>query len=191
LETTIADTAIRYGIVDHFNAGWRFTLEHAVKSDNTIAADQIIDYPPTSNDSRYTFSLFAFREADYPQTLAAFFQFCREYLQQQAYRINMLGVGYRIAQDQQSLLSYSFDGPVMTIDPVSTANPGWPEFLDAYNRFCDERDGYPLLNQTPHLTAAIMKRAYGQRLTRLADTRRRYDPTDRLLNPYFRSLLAD
>ena len=30
----------------------------------------------------------------------------------------------RLPQDRQSLLSYSWDGNVMTIDPVSTANPG-------------------------------------------------------------------
>ena len=40
----------------------------------------------------------------------------------------MLYVGYRITKDQNSLLSYSWDGNVMTIDPVSTANPGWDEF---------------------------------------------------------------
>jgi len=36
----------------------------------------------------------------------------------------------------------------MTLDPVSTANPGWEEFLDAYNRFCSEREGARSLNQT-------------------------------------------
>ena len=62
----------------------------------------------------------------------------------------MLYVGYRIMKDRQSLLSYSWDGNVMTIDPVSTANPGWTEFLAAYNQFCSDHGGIPLLNQTPH-----------------------------------------
>ena len=52
----------------------------------------------------------------------------------------MLFVGYYVAQDQNSLLSYSYDGNVMTIDPVSTANPGWDQFLAAYNQFF-ERSG--------------------------------------------------
>ena len=44
-----------------------------------MPADQIIDYPPVSDDSRYTFSLFAFPEQDYPQILAEFFRFSRSH----------------------------------------------------------------------------------------------------------------
>ena len=78
----------------------------------------------------------------------------------------------------------------MTIDPVSTANPGWFEYLDAYNQFCSDRNGKPLLNQTPGLTPAIVQKAYGDRLKTLADLRKQYDPQDRLLNDYFRTLLS-
>jgi hypothetical protein len=38
-------------------------------------------------------------------------------------------------------MSYAWDGPVMTIDPVSTGNPGWNEFIGAYNEFCADRNG--------------------------------------------------
>ncbi len=103
---------------------WRFKLENLIKSDYTIATDQIIRYPPVAGDSRYTFSLSAFPEATYAAVLADYFAFCKQYYAQQGYRTNMLNVGYWIAQDQSSLLSYSYDGPVMTIDPVSTGNPG-------------------------------------------------------------------
>jgi hypothetical protein len=78
----------------------------------------------------------------------------------------------------------------MTLDPVSTANPGWYDFLDAYNQFCSDRNGKPLLNQTPALSAAIVQKAYGDRLKLLEDTRKNYDPGDRLLNDYFRGLLT-
>jgi hypothetical protein len=40
----------------------------------------------------------------------------------------MLFVGYWVAQDQSSLLSYSYDGGMMTIEPVSTANPAGTSF---------------------------------------------------------------
>jgi hypothetical protein len=73
---------------------------------------------------------------------------------------------------------------------VSTANPGWEEFLLAYNQFCVDRNGMPLLNQTPGLTAAIVQKAFGSRLQTLATVRKQYDPTDRLLNSYFKSLLT-
>jgi hypothetical protein len=60
----------------------------------------------------------------------------------------------------------------------------------AYNQFCVDLGGKPLLNQTPGLTAAIVQGAFGDRLKTLADTRKRYDPNDRLLNDYFRTLLS-
>jgi FAD/FMN-containing dehydrogenase len=182
--------AIRYGIIDALNAAWRTQLETIVSSDYTIPPDQIIDYPPVSNDSRYTFSLFAFPEDDYPAAITDFFKFCKDYYSQKGYRSNLLYVGYRIAQDQKALLSYSYDGTVMTIDPVSTANPGWFEFLDAYNQFCSDRNGKPLLNQTPGLTPAMVQKAYGDKLAILENTRSQYDPGNRLLNDYFRTLLS-
>jgi hypothetical protein len=143
-----------------------------------------------SDDSRYTFSLFAFPEAQFPHILSEFFAFVRDYYDRHGYRSNLLYVGYRIAQDRQSLLSYSYDGPVMTIDPVSTGNTGWKPFLEAYNQFCSDRGGLPLLNQTYGLTPAIVRKGFGDRWTAFADARRQFDPGERLLNVYFRALLS-
>jgi hypothetical protein len=190
MEKTISNPKIRYGIIDAFNAAWRLQLETIVSSDNTIPCDQIISYPPVADDSRYTFSLFAFPEAEYPAAITDFFKFCNDYYAKTGYRSNLLYVGYRIEQDQRSLLSYSWGGTVMTIDPVSTGNPGWVEFLGVYNQFCSERNGVPLLNQTFGLTAAIVQKAYGDRLKTMAETRKQYDPQDRLFSDYFRALFT-
>ena len=190
VEANFSDPKIRYGIIDHFNALWRCQLENLVVSDNTIPSDQIIHYPPVSDDSRYTFSLFAFPEQQYTQTLAQFFQFARDYYDQKQYRSNLLYVGYRILKDQQAWLSYSSDGNVMTIDPVSTGNPGWKDFLVAYNDFCSQRNGVPLLNQTFGVTPAIAVKAFGDRLKAINQTRQTYDPNGRLLNDYLRGIFT-
>lgn len=190
VENDIPDKSIRYGVIDNFCALWRFKLTNLVVSDNTIATDQIIRYPSVSDDSRYTFSLWAFPEEQYPAVLPAYAQFCRDYYQQKGYRSNMLNVGYRIAKDQQSLFSYSSDGNVMTVDPVSTANPGWQLFLDAYNEFSSSQGGVPLLNQTPRITNAQAQKALGDRLKTFARARKTYDPGNRLLNNYFKGLLG-
>lgn len=190
IEQNISIPAVRYGVIDGFGAVWRFQLEELVKSPNTIPGDQIIEYPPVSDDSRYTFSLFAFAEKDFPRIMGEFFQFSKDYYKQKGYRTNLLYVGYRILKDQKALLSYSWDENVMTIDPVSTGNRGWQDYLVAYNQFCSERNGKPLLNQTPKLTPEILKKAFGDRLKTFADTRKQYDPNGRLLNEYFKTLLA-
>ena len=178
-------------MIDNFCALWRFKLENIVDSDYTIATDQIIRYPKVSDDSRYTFSLWAFPEEQYATVLPPYIQFCKDYYQQTGYRTNMLNVGYRISKDQQSLLSYSYDGNVMTIDPVSTANPGWEDFLSAYNVFCAARGGKALLNQTAQLTRTQVQNSLGDRLKKFAAVRKTYDPSNRLLNSYFQDLLAD
>jgi FAD/FMN-containing dehydrogenase len=190
-EANIADKTVRYKVIDGFGAIWRFNLENLVRSDNTVATDQIIQYPPVSDASRYTFSLWAFPEETYPTVLPEYFEFCKKYYRDVGYRNNMLYVGYRIFQDRQSLLSYSWDGNVMTIDPVSTANPGWTTFLGAYNQWCSDHGGIPLPNQTPMATRAQIEKGLGERWKQFAEARRTFDPTNRLLNDYFRDLLGE
>jgi FAD/FMN-containing dehydrogenase len=190
-EADLADKTVRYKVIDGVNALWRFKLENLIKSDNTVPPDQIIRYPPVGGASKYTFSLWAFPEETYPTVLAQHFQFCQQYYQTVGYRNNMLFVGYYIAKDQNSLLSYSYDGNVMTIDPISTGNPGWFDFLAAYNQVCGDAGGIPLPNQTFGITAAQYKKALGARLSAFAAARQKYDPNGRLLNGYFRDLLAD
>ncbi len=182
--------SLRYKIVDGLNALWRFVLQHRVDNDYTIPPDQIIRYPPVGGVSKYTFSLFAFPEEQYPDVLRAFYKFCVDYYRKTGYRVNLLCVGYAIAADQHALLSYSYDGPVMTIDPVSTGNPGWKEFLAEFNRFCNDHKGAPLLNQTWGLTPEMVRKAFGDRLKVIADARRKFDPDNRLLNHYFAELFA-
>jgi hypothetical protein len=190
-QNNVSNPSVRYAIIDNFLALSRFNLETLVKSDNTVPGDQIIRYPAISNDSRYTFSLFAFPEEQYRAVLSDYFKFSTDYYQQKGYRSNLLSVGYRIAKDQQSLLSYSFDGTVITVDPVSTGNPGWQTFQDANNDFCTDRGGLPLLNQTAGLTSAMVRKAFGDRWKTFEDIRRAYDPQDRLLNQYFRKLVSE
>jgi hypothetical protein len=79
---------------------------------------------------------------------------------------------------------------MITIDPVSTANPGWSEFLLAYNSFCSDHGGIPLFNQTDAITPAQVRKAFGSRLATLSAARAHFDPSGRFLSPYFREMLA-
>jgi FAD/FMN-containing dehydrogenase len=189
-ENNIHDAHLRYATIEAFNRMWQFKLEHVIVSDHTLMPDQMIDYPPVSNDSRYTFSLFAFPEEHYPEILPAYTAWVNDYYKKKNYRTNLLHVGYRIVQDQQALLSYSHGGNVMTIDPVSTNNPGWKAFLADYNEWCSDHGGVPLLNQTFGVTNAIATKAYGDRLGIIVNTRKHYDPNNRLLNDYFKSVFG-
>jgi FAD/FMN-containing dehydrogenase len=180
---------LQSGLVNAFNWVNVFMLNRVLRGSHTSPLDQMIRYPERGGYGSYTFSIWAFPEADYPDTLLAYYRFCRQYYRETGYRCDMLNVGYRIAADRSSLFSYSWDGDVMTLDPVSTGQPGWDEFLQAYNRFCSDRGGVPLFNQTKHITTEQSRLAFGDRLDTFEETRRRYDPQDRLLNDYFRQML--
>jgi hypothetical protein len=56
---------------------WRFKLTNLVRSDYSIAVDQIIRYPVPSNNSRYTFSFCAFPEASFAEVVAGYCNFSR------------------------------------------------------------------------------------------------------------------
>lgn len=181
--------SIRYFLIDRFNQVIQKVLNWILKDRNTIPTDQLIRYPEKSGWSSYTFSIWAFSEESYTSILRAYFEFCREYYQKNGYRCNMLNVGYRIYKDTSSLFSYSFNGNVMTLDPVSTGDPGWNEFLVAYNDFCSMNEGVPLFNQTKAITPSQAKRAFGDRLKTFEEYQERFDPTNRLCNQYFREML--
>ncbi len=187
----IPSRALRSLVVDALARVLALGLHLFLRSRKTVATDQIIRYPDRSDWRRYTFSLWAFPEGDYPAVLRAYAEFCKEYYRTHGYRSDLITVGYRINHDRNALLSYSFHGPVITIDPVSNGGPDWPGFLDAFNRFASAFGGVPLLNQTDRLTPTQAREALGPRLRTFARARRRFDPRGRLLSPYFRGLLEE
>ncbi len=182
----ISHKVLRYRLVDFFNQKVLLILEKILKNPSgSSATDQIIRYPHQSSWTKYTFSIWAFPEERYPEILPAYFAFCRDYYQQHGYRCNMLNVAYRVLADKNSLFSYSASGNVMTLDPVSTGDAGWEDFIAAYNTFCSSLGGVPLFNQTRGITPSQVRTAFGNRLDEFEKYRRQFDPNNRLMNVYF------
>ncbi len=100
---TISDPKIRYGVIDAFNGLWRFKLENIITSDNTVAADEIIRYPDVANDSRYTFSFYAFPEEQFAAVLTDFCKFCRDYYASTGWLTD--SAGRRISDRQRSTIA--------------------------------------------------------------------------------------
>jgi FAD/FMN-containing dehydrogenase len=180
---------LRGPVTDGFDHVLHVMTDRVIASSKTSPTDQMIRYPHQAGWTAFTSSIWAFPEETFRTALPEYRDFVKAYDADHGWRPNMPAVGYRQEQDQSSLLSYSWDGPVLTIDPVSTQRPGWYEFLDEFNGFCSERGGSPLINQTPGLTREHVERAFGDRLRVLDEHRRRFDPDDRLLSEYFRELL--
>jgi L-gulonolactone oxidase len=164
-------------------------LTLVIRGKRTSPTDQIIRYPAIAGYEAYTFSIWAFPEREYPKAIRDYFQFCKDYYKEHGFRCNMLNVGYRIAKDTSSLFSYTSKEPMLTLDPVSTGPEGWEAFLDAYNQFCSEHHGRPLFNQTPQITPAQVKAAFGEEIAVFQKFRQQLDPGDRMYSGFFRDRL--
>jgi FAD/FMN-containing dehydrogenase len=168
----------------------RLGLVRLIGGDKTWPHAQIINYPRNPGLNRYIFSMWAFPEQGYFDTLEAYCDFLIGYEKTTGYRTNLPSVGYSIAQDRNALFSYCWDGPTLSIDPASTGGAEWEAFLRVYNDFCSDHGGTPLFNQTPFLTRAQVHKAFGEeRLAEFNAARLQADPQDRLLDDYFRELL--
>ncbi|WP_028661081.1 FAD-binding oxidoreductase [Nocardioides insulae] len=177
-------------LIDFYNGLIVFALTRVIKGRSTLPQAQQILYPPVSDNARYTFSIWAFPEERYLEALRAYYDLSLEHYRRTGYRINLLSVGYRILEDQSSLFSYSYDGTVITFDPVSTGSHGWDVFLREYNTLCSDLGGTPLFNQTNLLTRSQVVGAFGDRLETFERFRDRFDPDCRLMNGFFRELLT-
>ncbi len=181
---------LRSALIDFYNGLIVLALTRVVKGKATSPIAQQIRYPEVADDSRYTFSIWAFPEDRYIECLRRYYELSKEHYRRTGYRVDLLSVGYRILADRSSLFSYSYDGNIITFDPVSTGLSGWEMFLREYNAMCSELGGVPLFNQTNLLTRSQVTKAFGDRVERFEKHRQRFDPHDRMLNPYFSELVA-
>jgi FAD/FMN-containing dehydrogenase len=180
---------VRYFLIDSFNAVMRSTLDRAARNVTVYPIEWVRKLPKDAGRTRFTYSTWAFPQQTYPELVAAYFEFCRDYYKRQRYRANLLHLGHRLHRDPGSLLSPSFAGPMITLDPSSTGDAGWEDFVIEFNEFCSQRQGTPLLNQTRSLTREQTCQAFGERWKLFNGFRKRLDPDDRMLNVYFAQLL--
>jgi hypothetical protein len=75
-------------------------------------------------------------------------------------------------------ITYVGSTPAQSSNPTLTAND-----------FAYQRNGIPLLNQSPFVERKHVEAAYGQRWLDFCKWVRIVDPTGRMLNPFFAELL--
>lgn len=148
------------------------------------------DLPREAWKARHTYSLWAFPEADYPKLLAAYFAFCKSYYKEHRYRCNLVNGASRLHQDRGSLFSASYSGPMFTLEPSSTGDAGWDDFLIDFNEFAAAHGGTPTFNQTRALQPEHVAKSFGERAKLFRALRQRTDPLNRLHNSYFAHLLG-
>jgi FAD/FMN-containing dehydrogenase len=148
------------------------------------------DLPSEAWKARFTYSLWAFPQADYPKLLAEYFAFCKAYYKEHRYRSNIVSGASRLHQDRGSLFGVSYTGPMVTLEPSSTGEAGWDDFLIDFNDFASNLGGTPTFNQTRALQVEHVSKSFGERVKLFRALRQRTDPLNRLRNSYFAYLLG-
>jgi FAD/FMN-containing dehydrogenase len=148
------------------------------------------DLPSEAWKARFTYSLWAFPQADYPKLLAEYFAFCKAHYKEHRYRCNVVSGASRLHQDRGSLFGVSYTGPMVTLEPSSTGEAGWDDFLIDFNDFASSLGGTPTFNQTRALQAEHVSKSFGERVKLFRALRQRTDPLNRLRNSYFAYLLG-
>src|SRR3984957_18368936 len=168
----------------------RATIDRSTRGVAMYAHEWMRDMPNEAWKARHTYSLWAFPEANYPKVLAGYFAFCKSYYKEHKYRCNVVSGASRLHQDRGSLFSASYSGPMFTLEPSSTGDKGWDDFLIDFNDFASAAGGAPTFNQTRALQPEHVAKSCGERVKLFRALRQRTDPLNRLRNSYFAHLLG-
>jgi hypothetical protein len=194
IDRFVADPTLRNALQqgDFDAANLLYSALHLAGGITLLAPDKIIDYHATPDDAKYAFTFWAFPRSQWLTTYLAYLDFADQYFNSTGFRCNMPLGSYHIRQDASSLLSYTQDQEIFSIDPIHAPTDlgAWQGFLQAFNNFAAQRNGIPLLNQSPFVTQAQVQGAYGPCWQQFSDAVRSADPGGRVLNPYFAALLA-
>jgi FAD binding domain len=188
--SVLAAPGLRYAVLSGVQRALSATLDRAARGVVMYAHEWMRDLPPEAWKSRYTYSLWAFAQADYPKLLAEYFEFCKSYYKQHRYRCNVVTGASRLHQDKGSLFSASYGGDMITLEPTSAGEKGWDDFLIDFNDFASACGGVPTFNQTRALQPEHIVRAFGERAKLFRALRKRTDPLNRLHNSYFAHMLG-
>jgi FAD/FMN-containing dehydrogenase len=195
IDTFLKDKGLRDAVQ---NGAFDFTkliysTLHLTGGITILAPAKTIDYRQTPTDAKYAFTFWAFPRGQWLDTMRAYLDFADQYFQTTGFRCNMPLGAYHIRQDANSILSYTYDEEVFSIDPIHavTDQTAWANFLVAFNDFAAQRGGKPLLNQSPFVKREHVEAAYGQRWFDLVKWLRTMDPTQRMVNPYFADLMGN
>jgi FAD/FMN-containing dehydrogenase len=188
--SVLAAPGLRAVMLSGVQRALRATLDRSTRGVAMYAHEWMRDMPSEAWKARHTYSLWAFPEANYPKVLAGYFSFCKSYYKEHRYRCNVVSSASRLHQDRGSLFSASYSGPMFTLEPSSSGEKGWDDFLIDFNDFASALGGTPTFNQSRALQPEHVAKAFGERVKLFRALRQRTDPLNRLRNSYFAYLLG-
>jgi hypothetical protein len=180
---------IRYPLMDKLSESTQSLVNLRAVQSGSNATEQSGRFRSLGAD-RFNHCTWGFPAAQFANVVLSYKFFCKEHYARTGFRCDMPSVGFRLNQDRSSLLSPSFDGPLLTLSPLSTQNQGWDDFVFDFAEFAMGLNGVPFFNQTKNATPECVASRFGARLAFFNKVRHELDPHNRLLNQYFQAYLG-
>ena len=188
LARTLPSKMLRYAVIDNIGSATQsFNSSSERRSSN--ATEQSGRYRSLGAQA-FNYCTWAFPLESFTKVASAYKLFCKTHYARTGFRCDMPTIAYRMSQDRSALLSPSFDGPVVTLSPLSTDAEGLEEFIFEFAEFAMEHKGVPFFNHTKNATPQYVQDLFGRRLKLFTKVRQEFDPHDRLLNPFFGNYLS-
>ena len=175
--------SVRYSLVDGITDMGQSLLARTAAEGGDAAIEQ------RSRSGRFaapplSYSTWCFPVDNIPMLLAGYTDFAAQYYRRNKFRCDMPLLGFKVGQDTSSILSPSFDGPMIALRAVSHPHPMWDDFVMDFAEFAQRWGGIPLFSQSRCAEVAYATTAFGSRLEFFRKIRRQLDPDERLLNPF-------
>lgn len=181
LNRVVPIQSVKYQLIDSISEATQSFVNSKLVNTGTFATAQ----SGSRGGGRRCFaSTWCFPAANFSMVARAYRDFCVSTYANTRYRCDMPAVGYRLCRDTTSVLSPSFDEPMIALTTASTQQRGWDDFVFDLAEFAEKWSGLPLVSQSRALRAEHVIQTYSQRLDYFRRLRRQLDPDNRFLSPF-------
>ena len=178
INRVVPPSGMRYRLIDEISKMTQGIVNNRLVSSGCNATAL------SSKGARLHYSTWFFPAADFAIVVQAYRDFCQRIWEKSGFRCDMPTVGFRIGRDRSALLSPSFDEPMIALRAISTQSKGWDDFTIDLGEFARHWGGAPLFNQTREVPADYPAQVFGSRYEFFRNIRRRFDPENRMMNPF-------
>lgn len=177
-------SGIRYRLIDEISRVTQGLVNNRLVSSGSNSTAQLSSSRDKDATKDLNYSTWFFPAADFAIVVQAYRDFCNRIHDNSNYRCDMPTVGFRIGRDTSALLSPSFEEPMIALRAISTEIKGWEDFALDFGDFARHWGGIPAFNQTRNIDPDYASQVFGSRLTFFNKIRKRFDPENRMLNPF-------
>lgn len=183
LNRVVPIPTVRYRLIDSISEATQGLVNSRLVSNGSNAASQS-NHHLNGGVRGCNYSTWCFPAANFSMISKAYRDFCEATLAATKYRCDLPAVGYRLCQDASSLLSPSFDEPMIALTTASTQIRGWDDFVIDLAEFAEQWAGTPIISQSRAARAGHAQQTYTNRLDIFRRMRQQLDPDNRLLSPF-------